>query len=391
MKCFLTFALFISTLSTYSINYNLILFNTDTTLILSIKKRNNDTVNWVSQDDKIIMGAEISRLNVNVDFDNVYYYLNDSSIYTAKTWDYWKFRTSHNPIGISYFINSRFGKLNFFSHKITTNTSAQPFNSTFVNFGYAFQFKRIILGASYRNIQSFKRDNQYFVWQDTLLEMSNTNMRFSIEFIARETSMFNKYGFSQLYIPVKSTYYINVKSESAFTRFADKNEIIQYYAIVSNSQGNIGKFNSGNNMQKFTLYMQSFLMHFGGIIPFFKKTGQRAKSLAFGFDGHVGLDMFYYSIYTRDHLIAKSGFKIGIAKNTYAIASLRYSDKWFLAGVSLSWRLIYITPSISTANKLTHVYFLNTLTGYMAFRIPFSKSYAKINAAKSKVFKKSKA
>src|SRR5687767_9518216 len=92
---------------------------------------------WISQDDKIILGSEISQFHMNLDFDNVFHYVNDNSLFVTRTYKYWKFNTSNNPSGISYYVNSRFGKINFFSHKIPGTEANKDFSTSFTNLGYA--------------------------------------------------------------------------------------------------------------------------------------------------------------------------------------------------------------------------------------------------------------
>ncbi|MFI5204783.1 MAG: hypothetical protein ACHQF2_09835 [Flavobacteriales bacterium] len=392
MRVLFTFILLMHSLHSFSTHTAIGLVDADKLKSQHKKKRVKDSLAWVSQDDKLILGSEISQLRVNLDFDKVFYYIDDSSIHYTRSWDYWKFRTSHDPSAISYSLNSRFGKFNFFSHKIPGTELNNNFNTRFVNYGYAYQYKSVIIGASYRKIQGFRRENHDFVWIDTLRDLAHTDIRVSGEIITQETSEFNKYGFSQLYIPVKGTYYINFKSEFAYTGFADKIAVIPYYAIFGNStQGYTSKLDPNQDMQKYRLYMQSFMVHFGGVIPLLKKTGEKAKSLSLRLDGQVGLlDIYYFTHTSVLNQIAKSGLKFGYAKSSVGSVNLCYSGKWLIVGTALVWKLTYLTPAISTANKPTFIYFLRTLTGYVGFRIPFKRAYTKMSSTREKWFGKSK-
>lgn len=359
---------------------------TDSLRKIRREQRQKDTLAWVSHDDKIIVGSEISQLKVKLDIDNVFTNATDSNIFRFRGLDSWKFKTTHNSSAISYYLASRFGKIYFFSHKIPGTSVSGSFLTQYQFIGYGYMYKKLVLNASYKHVHGFIRSNEYDHIQDTLTNMHYRDFRFSVEFTSAQTSKFNKYGYSQLYVPVKATGFLNFKLESAFMRMIDKNGMIPFvtgYNWTPQGGYTINYDNEGY-MQKLDIYVQSLFLHMGGVIPLLKKKGERAKSLAFKLDLHEGLDAFWYSVSPGANGVEKSGMKFRALMNFYGSTGLMYSDRYFIAGANISYKANFF----SSDSELSLNNSFRTIMAYLAFRIPFKKGYEKINAKKRKVFGK---
>ncbi len=356
---------------------------------IRIENRKKDTVAWISQDDKLIFGSEISQLHVNLDMDNFFNNATDSNIFRFKGLDHWKFTTSHDPEGISYYLNSRFGKFSFFSHKVPGTYQPGEFKSSFKSLGYAYQFKKILMYASYKKISGFVRDNEYTKIKDTLTGMTATDYRFAFEFIGLGSSEFNKYGFSQLYIPVKGSGYMNFKFESVYMTFRDKNGVIPFVSGINWNPANANwdiNYDNAGYMQKFNLYVQSLYIHILGIIPLLKQKGVKPKSLSFRIDLNEGLDLYYYTVSPGANGVEKSGLKFRAITNLFMSGALVYCDRNLLVGAAFYYRANSFSDDFDPSIN----YYLRTISANVAFRIPFKKPYQKIDNSMDKLFHRSK-
>jgi hypothetical protein len=358
---------------TFSQNSDSIIPVSDSLSILKYKNFKVDSTGWILLDEKIIVGCETSTnmslfsfTEVNENLDTIL----QNTGYGSSTW---RFESGFSPLSNSYYISTRFGKFNMYSHTVLDDSRISGNSKTrFVSYGYSHLFKRVNLSLSYRNIIGYQRSNNLFPVNDYHPGLRAKDFRMTIEVIGKGSLKYKKYGFSNLYFPVKISGSVNLLLETSYLNIYNPEDLIPRITWQNDFVVHPGTF-----MNRFSILSQSLNMRFAEVMPVFKRKGEKPYSCFFKLDFIYGMSGYKYYAYIQQEKIV-SDFRVVFMANIIGSLQLVFANRYLHTSIGVYARTVKYNE-MERKDDLSFTYFYSYISLNLGYRIPFKKGYEKIH------------
>lgn len=340
---------------------------------LKYKNFKIDSTGWVILNEKMIVGCEASTNMSLFSFTEINNNLDTALLNAGYNGSTWKFESGFSPLSNSYYISTRYGKLNMYSHTILDGSKISGNSKTrFVSYGYSHLFKRVNISLSYRNIVGYQRSNDLFPVNDYRPELRAKDYRLAIEIIGKGSLKYKKYGFSSLYFPVKIGGSVNLLMETTYFTIYDPTDLVPRVTWQNDFIVHPASY-----MNRFSILSQSINMHFAEVMPIFKRKGEKPYSCFFKLDFIYGMSGYKYHAYIQQEKIV-SDFRLVFMANTIGSLQLVFANRYLHTSIGIYARAIKYNEMKRKAD-ISFSYFYSYISLNLGYRIPFKKGYDKIH------------
>jgi hypothetical protein len=228
------------------------------------------------------------------------------------------------------------------------------------------------LSLSYRNIIGYQRSNNLFPVNDYHPGLRAKDFRMTIEVIGKGSLKYKKYGFSNLYFPVKISGSVNLLLETSYLNIYNPEDLIPRITWQNDFVVHPGTF-----MNRFSILSQSLNMRFAEVMPVFKRKGEKPYSCFFKLDFIYGMSGYKYYAYIQQEKIV-SDFRVVFMANIIGSLQLVFANRYLHTSIGVYARTVKYNE-MERKDDLSFTYFYSYISLNLGYRIPFKKGYEKIH------------